>query len=1034
MKLLLFSLLFFPIFANAQLTINPTPVNDEIEMTTSSITVTFVNPTNTSIPMNVTLQTVPGFSISINRCAGKTLAKNQNCYIIVNVNDSQLSLGLNMAQVSNNSSVLTTLTRMKVQGSGSSVFPQAPSVELNGFSFQLISIQNLTATAKSYSPVLSGADASKYEIILNRCQNIGAGKTCTVSIQLKPQQAGSYTAILTEPQVTGNLILNSTITSSTTGVLQPSVLTVSASPMTLSFGTLTSYGVSNSKQIITITNTGTASLTPIISLSSHVKMIINRCSALIAPSKSCSITVSALISSEVDSVTSLSGEEIQIKPTVSGSVIQIPVAIATNIDLRCVAGTHQVKSQCVSDVVHNSSRACQSYPTGQVGGVEFWDNFANGWSGFCSARNQADCSSGWNFNALAQACLNTSNGSYSGVSNLPAGYTLVKDTFERNSYGNIYNSSHSACVVNSSNPIFVGQEFEIFNQNYGALTSQECSALVNANSNNDIRTSKPYFYQCDINMPVAGKLRHANVNNSLDPNFCNNLNFATATYKASFKQQLDVFSANPKKLTQFGGKLFYIRYMPYNNYGILSSTTGASGDSMDHSAFNLGVKSMAVFENNLYVVADELTGSNKTNVYKISNASETISLVSSNIIYSSTSKFSVVFSKDSLLIFLGDSGIGGNLGIIKSGETQISSLSNVDRDLQVNDIMQNANIFLTPDHFTLIGNKLYVKNEFLWINNGNGWERGTWYYDAGNDNFHNIVYDVYDLTTNVGNIAANLETITSSPDTNHSLVNVGSKTYFVKGEISDVYELDHTTHVLSTISLSGLVSPTISFVNGADAYVMAWASDYSSQKLLKLDSTNNVVSTISNSFPFSTKLVTYNSSNQTFLVRNDIRVGVLNLADGSVNFVTTLLDESGIAVDDPYDYGYLYNQEDRVIVSNNNSSYFLVGVKLWYDNGVWSVNWSPTSSNSVDEIRMAEYKNGVLKMLPSLCADKLKQKAYWDATLQLSVNKVKAYSNKDMQFWGGALYFSGNACQGEASNYGTDQILEGFELYKYIPQ
>lgn len=1031
LKIILLVFLLIPFSVFAQLTISPAPISGEIDLDSTSATITFANTTNTPIVMNLALQVVPGFSMGINRCAGKTLSKNQSCYIILNVNDSLLSPGLNIARLDNNGSLLVTFNRTKIQGSGSSVFPQAPTVNINDFTIQTISIQNLTPTIRTYSPTLSGTDASKYDIILNRCQSVGVGKTCNISVQLKQQFAGSYTATLTEPQVTGSLTINSTITNATVGVKIPDVQAFSISPSTFDFGTLTSYGVSSTKFTVTFTNTGNVFATPSINLSSSLKMVLNRCGSRIAPNSSCQFIVSALIGNDIDSQTTISGQRVRVS-LAPDNYKDVTTAIATNIDLRCSPGYHQERSLCVSDTMTNSSRACQTIPTGQVDGIEFWDNFSNDWSGFCSARSQSDCSSGWTFNALAQACMTTSNGTYSGVTNLPAGYTLVKDVFERSSYGNIYNNSHSACVVSSSNPIFVGQEFEIFSQNFGHLTSQECSQLVSAKLNNDIRTSKPYFYQCDINLPLAGKLRHASVSNSLDPNFCHNLNFATATYKTNFKQQLDVFSANPKNLTQFDGKLFYIRYMPYNNYGILSSTTGVSGNSMDHSAFNVGVKSMAVFENNLYVIADELNGSNKTNVYKLSSASETISLVSSNIIYSSTSTLSVVFKKDSLLIFLGDTGVGGNLGIIKPGQTQITMLSNVDRDLQVNNFIQSASIFLSPDHFTLVGNKLYVKNEFLFVNYGNGWEPGTWYYDASNNNFHNIVYDVYDLNTNSGQIAINLETITASPETNHILMNVGSKTYFTRDD-GFIYELDQSTHILSSISLSGLQIPTISLVNGNDAYVLAWSSDYSTQHLLKLDSTSNTISTISNNFPFYTKLLKYNSSNQTVLVRNDIRIGVLDLSNGAVNFVTTLLDESGNAVPDPYDYGYFYNEADKIIISNNNDIYFLASVRLWYDNGVWSVNWSPTSTNSVDEIRIAEYKNGVLKMIPSLCTDKLKQKNYWDNVLQISVNKVKAYSNKDMQFWGGSLYFSGNACQNEASDYGTGQILEGFELYKYNP-
>lgn len=371
LKIFLLTLLL-PLFSFAQFTISPAPVNGFIDLDSTNTEITFVNLTTTPVAMNLALTPKAGFSMPINRCAGKTLSKNQSCYIRIAINDTALAAGVNTTTVTQNSAVSFTLQRTKIQGSGSSNFPQAPSIAINDFTVKTISIQNLTPGIKNYNPVLSGADAAKYEITLNRCSNVGVGKTCSISLQLKPQQSGSFSATITEPQVTGALTINSTISGATTGVILPQTEAMTLAQSSINFGTLFRFGVTGYRTV-TVTNSGNFGITPIVTINgSMVKIALNRCSTNLAPGKSCALYV------YLDVPTSESnGVKSNLSLSIKSSALATPQTVSVAVDLQ-VSGNSFTSNpmQLVAEVYSVSVGSYHSCALDANGIARCW-----GWGG-----------------------------------------------------------------------------------------------------------------------------------------------------------------------------------------------------------------------------------------------------------------------------------------------------------------------------------------------------------------------------------------------------------------------------------------------------------------------------------------------------------------------------------------------------------------------------------------------------------------------------------------------------------------------------
>lgn len=349
MKILLLVLLF-PILSLAQLNLNPSPISGEIQLTSSQMTINFTNASSSAMTTSLSVDTNSGgVAISTNRCA--SIKAQQTCYVIISFPNygklrNQLSVSLK-----NGLQSLASLKYNPINPVAESSSFSSPSLSLNSFDQQTIYIDNQTSSTKTYSPSFSGTDASKYSIVLNRCVNVPATTRCSLVIKLNPQQAGSYSASLSEAQVTGSMSLSSTITGSTVGVVSPPSYSVSVSPSSIDFGTVKYFGNSSARNI-TITNNSSVSISPVIDLSSNMGLVLNRCTNL-APAQSCSIAVAMNPSSSTLNG-ALTGS-VSIKPISSGSAQLISTSGLLSVSQAnggiCPLGQHYENSVCVGAAI-----------------------------------------------------------------------------------------------------------------------------------------------------------------------------------------------------------------------------------------------------------------------------------------------------------------------------------------------------------------------------------------------------------------------------------------------------------------------------------------------------------------------------------------------------------------------------------------------------------------------------------------------------------------------------------------------------------
>lgn len=275
----------------AQLALNPAPVSGDIQITASQMYIYFTNNSSSAITTNLTVDSnASGVSIGSNRCA--SINAQQTCYIIISFSNYGKSVADVSVGLKNNSSLLGTLKYAALNPPPEVSNFSVSSLSMNDFNTYTITIKNNTSSTKSYNPLFSGTDDYRYVITLNRCQNIAPKATCQISLKLNKQFAGNYSASLSEPQVSGSIALSSNITNATVGVIPPPVTSITVAPSpTINFGTLTKLGQSAS-QVVTITNNGNTNVSPVISVEgSGLNILLNRCNAIVIPTKSCTVTL-----------------------------------------------------------------------------------------------------------------------------------------------------------------------------------------------------------------------------------------------------------------------------------------------------------------------------------------------------------------------------------------------------------------------------------------------------------------------------------------------------------------------------------------------------------------------------------------------------------------------------------------------------------------------------------------------------------------------------------------------------------------------
>lgn len=228
------------LLAQAQLVLNPAPSSGNIPIVSSQTYINITNSGSSAVSPSLTVDSnAAGISIATNRCG--IIQPLQTCYLIISYPNYGVSSGNVTTILRNSGAPLSNLVYLAQQPVVESSTFSVSSLAMNGFSNYSFSIKNNTLSTKSYSPIIGGTDFYRYVIVLNRCSNIPPKGSCQVSLKLNRQFAGSYSATITEPQVTGSIAISSTITNLTVGVIPPPNPSISVSSP-INFGTLTKLG------------------------------------------------------------------------------------------------------------------------------------------------------------------------------------------------------------------------------------------------------------------------------------------------------------------------------------------------------------------------------------------------------------------------------------------------------------------------------------------------------------------------------------------------------------------------------------------------------------------------------------------------------------------------------------------------------------------------------------------------------------------------------------------------------------------------
>lgn len=223
---------------------------------------------------------------------------NQIMFILITILFSQLSFGaLNISPA-----------------------PQSGMIEAQSSSMVIF----LSNTGSSpLTPSLNLSNTSKVSIATNRCLTIKPNKSCYIVLSYPNYGTANiaHSTILKD----GSTDL---VTINYPAKIVETTFAVSASPSSLSFGTLSTWQKSGIKQI-KVTNTGNGIITPIISSSSNMGVVVNRCSLPILPNQSCYILTS--FNPENPTVNGSVSGSISIKATISSTPVLVSSSASLNI-------------------------------------------------------------------------------------------------------------------------------------------------------------------------------------------------------------------------------------------------------------------------------------------------------------------------------------------------------------------------------------------------------------------------------------------------------------------------------------------------------------------------------------------------------------------------------------------------------------------------------------------------------------------------------------------------------------------------------
>ena len=251
-------------------TLTPTSLtfaSTAVGSTTAAQLVTIKN--SGTATLNITSETIAGidpssFLKSATTC-GATLAVGSTCTVSVEFKPATtgtLTASLAIADNASGSPQVVTLT-----GTGT-----APAVTLSPTSLtfasttvgsttaaQLVTVKNSgTATLNLTSETITGIDPSSFLKSATTCgATLAVGATCTVSVEFKPAAAGTLSALLSFADNASGSPQSAALTGTGVAVSAP---VVSLTPASIAFPA-TTVGLTTAAQLVTLKNTGTATLT-----------------------------------------------------------------------------------------------------------------------------------------------------------------------------------------------------------------------------------------------------------------------------------------------------------------------------------------------------------------------------------------------------------------------------------------------------------------------------------------------------------------------------------------------------------------------------------------------------------------------------------------------------------------------------------------------------------------------------------------------------------------------------------------------------
>lgn len=242
------------------------------------------------------------------------------------------------------------------------------------------------------SPNFSVSQAGLFKMV-DRCSGkiLKPKTSCYMLISVDPKQ-NSFT---TQLQNNSSDIL--TLSFTKTQVLTESF---SLSTSNLNFGTIKQFGYSGSKQL-TLTNTGTANISPIFTPTAHVKLLANRCTEL-RKGSSCSLFVVVDSNASLGYSGAITGQSISIKPSISGTAQVVSISGNMSVYTPCGVNQHANGLSCDDNVI-----TCSDFSLGIMSGSQTWNPLSSSYSS-CQASSVNDCFAGYSYSSGSCSIINAS--------------------------------------------------------------------------------------------------------------------------------------------------------------------------------------------------------------------------------------------------------------------------------------------------------------------------------------------------------------------------------------------------------------------------------------------------------------------------------------------------------------------------------------------------------------------------------------------------------------------------------------------------